>query len=144
MAVSNNAVCDNLRGEPKLEYTIWLTPEERRIYWAYDDLFMIESRFGNLLMNDTACIKTPIHHQSYIVLALLSRSVSLPCIPDYHVHNFHVHYNKVHHDPLSHEEARKCSYELVLKINDVIKQLYSVGFSHGDLRLANICFNMKI
>lgn len=52
-----------------------------------------------------------------------------------------MYYNKLHHDPLSHEEARKCSYELVSKINDVIKQLHSVGFSHGDLRLPNICFN---
>lgn len=70
--IKNKAVCDNLRGEPKLEYTVWLTPEERRTYWGYDDVFMVESRFGILLMNDTVCIKTPIHQHSYIMLSLLS------------------------------------------------------------------------
>ena len=83
--INNKAVCDKLRGEPKLEYTVWLTPEERRTYWEYHDLFMVKSRFGILLMNDTVCIKTPIHQWSYIILHSLSRSVSLPCIPDYKV-----------------------------------------------------------
>ena len=29
--INNKAVCDKLRGEPKLEYTVWLTPEETYI-----------------------------------------------------------------------------------------------------------------
>ena len=34
MAVINNkAACNNLSGEPKLGYTVWLTPEQRCKYW---------------------------------------------------------------------------------------------------------------
>ena len=50
-------------------------------------------------------------------------------------------YPKVKYAPLKVEDARQYLGYLVTEIRECIVQLHSIGLSHNDVRLENICFN---
>ena len=50
-------------------------------------------------------------------------------------------YPKVFYGPLNRIEARRCLRTLVMKIDDALTELHSIGLAHTDIRLPNICFN---
>ena len=50
-------------------------------------------------------------------------------------------YPKVAYGPLTPETAGECMEELITKIDVALKELHSFGFSHGDVRLPNVCFD---
>ena len=50
-------------------------------------------------------------------------------------------YDRVTYDPLSRSEAACCLHDLVLKIKQALQSLHSLGWTHQDVRLPNICFS---
>ena len=53
-------------------------------------------------------------------------------------------YSKVRYGPLTAEDAGKCLYTLLMKINTALEQLHRFGFAHNDVRLENICFSKEL
>jgi len=52
-------------------------------------------------------------------------------------------YSKVPYGPLTVNDARKCLYTLLMKINTALEQLHQFGFAHNDVRLENVCFSKE-
>ena len=136
---SNTAVCRNLARQPELDYILWLTVEERKKWGT--ELYNAKSKFGILLMNDSICFKKPIISESFYKLRSISQIQHMPAYSPV-IPPLFVKYNKIRYDPLNYEEGRKCSYELVIKVNEVIQSIhFHAGYMHNDLRLPNICFD---
>ena len=144
---SNKRVCQNLTDQPQLDCILWLTAEERQIWGT--NLRNAKSNFGILLMNDGTCLKRPIFTESFSMLYSIAELRTCgkrpPHMPIYSVPipRVFIKYNKIKHSPLSYEEGRRCSCELVKKMNRVIQSIHTAGYMHRDLRLANICFNLN-
>ena len=141
---SNKDVCENLTNQsPRLDYILWLTDEERG-QWGYN-LHNVKSGYGILLMNNDICLKKPISSNSFEKLAYISRfqrHEKADYMPTYSIVAKFVKYDKICHDPLTYEEARRCCYELVIKIYKVTQSIHNAGYMHNDLQLPNICFNL--
>ena len=144
---SNRRVCQNLTDQPQLDCILWLTAEERQIWGT--NLRNAKSSFGILLMNDDTCLNRPIFTESfnmlYSIAELRTCGKRFHHMPIYNVPipRVFIWYDKIEHDPLSYEEGRRCSCELVKKMNRVIQSIHTAGYMHRDLRLANICFDLN-
>ena len=82
------------------------------------------------------------------VIALKELKDFVTSTPKYFVVPRAVSYNRliftypmVHFNPLKDKEASQCLRTLVKKVKVALDELHSYGFSHNDVRVANIAFN---
>ena len=54
-----------------------------------------------------------------------------------------VYYAKVPHDPLSIDELVKCLHHFISAIVKVLELVYNADYIHKDVRVPNICFDIK-
>ena len=81
-------------------------------------------------------------------IALHDLQMTVTSTPKYFVVPRAVPYKKflftypiVHFNPLEDKEASQCLRTLVMKVKVALDELHSYGFSHNDVRVANIAFN---
>ena len=151
----NRVLVENLTNVPVMPTNV-----SGLMYLTQDEM---KEMCGKSKSIQSCCIQLDCHHHIMVqcsgsiyklvyddkeVIALQDLQLTVTSTPKYFVvprrtvsEKLLFKYPMVHFNPLKDKEASQCLRTLVEKVKVALDELHSYGFSHNDVRVANIAFN---